>query len=161
MIALPIIFPFSASFFNFTLPIVDAQASQGVYEDLSGPEISRLLDEANSARTESGPNDGSGEFVWGIGTSVVVTGIVPDEIGMYPVSQVGNLSVYVLIKHNIFFSPAAIQAKVLQWIDCDQSIDLLLTTGGTGFGRRDLTPEAIRPLLQRCYFLIYTYISYL
>ncbi|CAN0555993.1 unnamed protein product, partial [Ectocarpus sp. 8 AP-2014] len=42
----------------------------------------------------------------------------------------------------------SVQAAVKKWCD-DSSIDLVLTSGGTGFGRRDLTPEAIRPLLHR------------
>ena len=41
-----------------------------------------------------------------------------------------------------------VQAAVKKWCD-DSSVDLVLTSGGTGFGRRDLTPEAIRPLLHR------------
>ncbi|CAM9122404.1 unnamed protein product [Pylaiella littoralis] len=44
--------------------------------------------------------------------------------------------------------PPEIQAAVKKWCD-DSSVDLVLTSGGTGFGRRDLTPEAIRPLLHR------------
>ena len=43
---------------------------------------------------------------------------------------------------------ALMQAAVKKWCD-DSSVDLVLTSGGTGFGRRDLTPEAIRPLLHR------------
>ncbi|KAF9498679.1 hypothetical protein BDN71DRAFT_1443074 [Pleurotus eryngii] len=41
-----------------------------------------------------------------------------------------------------------IQNQVKRW--CDQGgIDWIITTGGTGFGVRDLTPEAISPLLER------------
>lgn len=42
---------------------------------------------------------------------------------------------------------AKIKAIVEYWVIRDA--DLLLTTGGTGIGPRDRTPEAIRPLLDR------------
>ena len=42
----------------------------------------------------------------------------------------------------------AIQAKVRDWA-ADDDVDIILTTGGTGFLPRDLTPEAIRPMLTR------------
>ena len=32
---------------------------------------------------------------------------------------------------------------------CDQNIDLILTTGGTGFSKRDVTPEATADVVER------------
>lgn len=42
----------------------------------------------------------------------------------------------------------AIRAQVLAWV-ADPAIDLILTTGGTGFAPRDVTPEAVKPLFRR------------
>lgn len=42
----------------------------------------------------------------------------------------------------------AIRAQVSKWID-DPAIDAVVTTGGTGFTGRDVTPEAITPLFEK------------
>jgi molybdenum cofactor biosynthesis protein B len=42
----------------------------------------------------------------------------------------------------------AIRAKVRAWI-LDPAIDVVITTGGTGFTGRDVTPEAVRPLFEK------------
>ena len=42
----------------------------------------------------------------------------------------------------------AIREQAQSWID-DPAVDLVITTGGTGFAPRDVTPEAIRPLVER------------
>lgn len=42
----------------------------------------------------------------------------------------------------------AIQAALVQWAD-EEQVELVLTTGGTGFAPRDLTPEATRQVCDR------------
>lgn len=42
----------------------------------------------------------------------------------------------------------AIRARLKLWIG-DPAVELVITTGGTGFAPRDVTPEAVKPLLQR------------
>ena len=42
----------------------------------------------------------------------------------------------------------AIRAQVEAWV-ADEGIDLILSTGGTGFAPRDVTPEAVKPLFRR------------
>ena len=41
-----------------------------------------------------------------------------------------------------------IQAQVKSWI-ADPAIDVVITTGGTGFTGRDVTPEALEPLFEK------------
>jgi molybdenum cofactor synthesis domain-containing protein len=42
----------------------------------------------------------------------------------------------------------AIRAALISWADSGQ-FDIILTTGGTGFAQRDVTPEATRTVIQR------------
>jgi len=63
------------------------------------------------------------EIIQQKGWDVVLTGIVPDERAM-------------------------IKDTLTQWSDGGQC-DLILTTGGTGFHPRDVTPEATREIIHR------------
>ena len=42
----------------------------------------------------------------------------------------------------------AIRGQVRAWI-ADATIDVVISTGGTGFTGRDVTPEAVRPLFEK------------
>lgn len=42
----------------------------------------------------------------------------------------------------------SIRTQVGLWVE-DEAIDVILTTGGTGFSPRDVTPEAVKPLFRR------------
>lgn len=55
-----------------------------------------------------------------------------------------NLAGRAIVKDEV----TEIQAQARTWIE-DPAVDVILTTGGTGFTPRDVTPEAIRPLLSR------------
>ncbi len=55
--------------------------------------------------------------------SVIATAIVPDEL-------------------------PTIKSALEKWCD-DENFDLILTTGGTGFAPRDVTPEATRAVIER------------
>jgi molybdenum cofactor biosynthesis protein B len=42
----------------------------------------------------------------------------------------------------------AIRKRVRSWSD-DEAVDVIISTGGTGFAPRDVTPEALKPLCTR------------
>lgn len=59
--------------------------------------------------------------------------------------QAGHvLAVRAIVKDDV----TEIRAVLTRWI-ADTGIDVILTTGGTGFSPRDMTPEAVKPLFRR------------
>ncbi len=83
---------------------VSDRASRGEYQDLSGPEVRKIVQEK-------------------LGAEVVVEEIVPDE-------------------------KEAIEEVLKRWAD-ELDLELILTTGGTGFTPRDVTPEATKAVIEK------------
>jgi len=92
---------------NVRIITLSDRASAGDYEDLSGPEIEKLL--ATGFETTH----------WRIAIERV---LIPDDAG-----------------------------QLKQQIDLakEQGIDVVFTTGGTGIGPRDITPDVVAPMLDR------------
>ena len=83
---------------------ISDRASQGVYEDKSGPALREMIQKH-------------------FNEDVDLTHIVPDDF-------------------------MEIKRSLQKWCD-DAHLDLILTTGGTGFAPRDVTPEATKQVIER------------
>ncbi|MEJ5316687.1 MAG: molybdenum cofactor synthesis domain-containing protein [Tenuifilum sp.] len=83
------------------------RASRGEYEDLSGPEVAKLV------------SDFFNSIPWQL---EVETEIIPDDRD--------------LLENRL------IEAR-------NSKYDMVLTTGGTGIGPRDITPDVVKPLLDK------------
>lgn len=88
--------------FQAAVITVSDRSAQGLREDLAGPMVAEMLEEA--------------------GYEIAETSIVPDE-------------------------REQIAAELIRLSDAD--IPLIVTTGGTGFAPRDVTPEATKDVCER------------
>ena len=108
---------------NFSLSIltVSDRASSGEYEtgDLSGPAVANAV---TNVVKEMMRRQQAKKNEIKVDFKVCKTDIVPDDI-------------------------ETIQKKMKEWSTGDNAVDLILTTGGTGFSKRDVTPEATRAIL--------------
>ncbi len=84
--------------------------------------ILTVSDKGAAGQREDRSGPGIREVLQALGGTVVRSDIVPDERG-------------------------AIQDRLRRW--ADDGLDLIITTGGTGVGPRDITPEATLPVLDR------------
>jgi molybdopterin adenylyltransferase len=85
--------------------------------------ILTVSDKGSRGEREDKSGEAIREMLTGMGASVVKYDIVPDE-------------------------KEAISAKLTEWADAG-GLDLVLTTGGTGLARRDVTPEATLAVIDR------------
>ena len=71
-----------------------------------------------------------------------------DKSGAVLVQRIVAAGHYVAERSVVTDDIEAIRARIKAWI-ADPVIDVIITTGGTGFTGRDVTPEAIEPLFDK------------
>lgn len=71
-----------------------------------------------------------------------------DKSGQLVVEWCARAGHTVPIRHLVPDDRATITRTLLSWAD-GGAVDAIVTTGGTGFGPRDVTPEATRPVLEK------------
>ena len=75
-------------------------------------------------------------------------GIAEDKSGGILAEMIAQAGHVVADRAIVKDDVAAIQTKVRAWI-ADANVDVVITTGGTGFTGRDVTPEAVKPLFEK------------
>jgi len=74
--------------------------------------------------------------------------LADDKSGTTLAERIANAGHRLAARQVVADEVEAIRAVVKQWI-ADAGIDVILTTGGTGFTGRDVTPEAVEPLFEK------------
>ena len=74
--------------------------------------------------------------------------IKDDKSGALLVQRIVAAGHYIAERSIVIDEVEAIRARIKAWI-ADPMIDAIITTGGTGFTGRDVTPEAIEPLFEK------------
>jgi molybdenum cofactor biosynthesis protein B len=74
--------------------------------------------------------------------------LADDKSGATLVERIGKAGHAVGARAIVTDDVEKIRAQVKAWL-ADQAIDVIITTGGTGFTGRDVTPEAIEPLFEK------------
>ncbi|WP_045835070.1 molybdenum cofactor biosynthesis protein B [Hyphomicrobium sp. 99] len=74
--------------------------------------------------------------------------IAEDTSGDYLERAIGEAGHVVAGRQLVKDDTALIRSIVQGWIN-DPSVDCVITTGGTGFTGRDVTPEAVKPLFEK------------
>jgi molybdenum cofactor biosynthesis protein B len=78
----------------------------------------------------------------------VTAGARTDVSGDVAVAELSKLGFSIVRRSAVPDDKALIEAEFRGFLEGGE-VDLVLTTGGTGLGPRDVTPEALRPMLDR------------
>ncbi|MGH6728305.1 MAG: molybdenum cofactor biosynthesis protein B [Pseudolabrys sp.] len=74
--------------------------------------------------------------------------LADDKSGTTLIERIGAAGHVVAERAIVKDDVKAIRRQVKAWI-ADKAVDVVITTGGTGFTGRDVTPEAIEPLFEK------------
>jgi len=80
-------------------------------------------------------------------SDTISSGSKEDKAGKAIIQKLEKYNVEVIKYEIVPDELQDIQEKVKEY--CEQQLDLIIFTGGTGLSLRDITPEAVKPLLER------------
>ncbi|MBI1909443.1 MAG: bifunctional molybdenum cofactor biosynthesis protein MoaC/MoaB [Deltaproteobacteria bacterium] len=124
-----------------------------IYDMLKGIDKEVVIGETRLLEKHGGKSDFKEEFLKPLCAAVLVTsdgvssGKKEDKSGRIIAEEVQKFPVTVRHYEVVPDDKTEIRRKLLGWTE--EGIDLILTTGGTGLGPRDLTVETVRELIER------------
>lgn len=71
-----------------------------------------------------------------------------DTSGKYIADRLAEVGHHIVAREIVIDSEVKIRAQLAQWI-ADPGVDVVIATGGTGVTPRDVTPEAMAPLVTK------------
>lgn len=128
-------------------------AALTIYDMMKGIDKEVVIGETRLIEKRGGKSDFQEEFQRPLQGAVLVTsdsvsaGRKSDKSGKMIVEALKKFPVEIVHYEVVADEKALIQKKILGWKG--EKIDLILTTGGTGLGPRDITVEAVRELIDR------------
>ncbi len=128
-------------------------AALTIYDMLKGIDKEVVIGETRLIEKQGGKSDFEEIFLASLKAAVLVTsdsvssGKKQDKSGKIIVEEMKRFPVEVLHYEVVADEKEMIRKKILGWVE--KKIDLILTTGGTGLGPRDVTVDAIRELIDR------------
>ncbi len=130
-----------------------AIAALNVYDMLKGIDKEVSIGETKLLEKQGGKSDFQERTAKPYSTAVLVSsdtvasGKKSDKSGKLILEKMKKFPVEVLHYEIVPDETRLIQEKISAW--CEQGIQLILTTGGTGLGPRDITVEAVKAILDR------------
>ncbi len=128
-------------------------AALTVYDMLKGIDREVVIGKTQLIEKRGGKSDYEETFQSPLTAAVLVTsdsvssGKKLDKSGKIIVEEMARFPVKVLHYEIVPDDRETIRNRILGWIEA--KIDLVLTTGGTGLGPRDVTVEAVREIMER------------
>lgn len=128
-------------------------AALNIYDMTKGIDKDVVIGETRLIEKRGGKSDFVDDFATPFTAAVLVSsdsvssGKKSDKSGKIIVEEMKRFPVEVRHYEIVPDEPEKIREKILGW--CEEGIRIILTTGGTGLGPRDVTVDTIRSLIER------------